>query len=441
VVKSAAKACPVESDADQPGGESHSQFQKSMYLTGPVGNAMQVDPPVKPVEVDPTLVLMLKEILGDSGASWFSPDQARAVQNVVHNGNQHTLTIMRTGGGKTLLYAIAGSLVKSTGVYVVAVPNRALLEDLKRRMVGYNLDCAEWTSGTDGTFEERPIVFVSADVLCAEAFVGRLRDMARRGSLRGIFMDEVHKWVSETHFRFKLQSPSCLVSLGVPLHLCTATLKPSQEEKLASTFGLSRSNFLITRGSTDRPNLEYKVIRCPTSPGIRIKEVVKRLVSDIKRITPDMKGGELGLVISRSVDLAKEVAGELGCGHFHSDRRGAPSNSQENYMAWQGELTSTDPPATGTRWLSCTPLIDTGNDTRGVRYTFFLEPPFDMIGFQQGAGRTGREGRPGEVAVYFDEYQMGGVDGDLDKEFADVAGVKAYVENRSECRRHLLTHA
>ena len=43
--------------------------------------------------------------------------------------------------------------------------------------------------------------------------------------------------------------------------------------------------------------------------------------------------------------------------------------------------------------------------------------------------------------MYFDEYQMGRVDGDLDKEFVDVVGVKAYVENRSECRRHLLTHA
>lgn len=391
------------------------------------------------VEVDPTLLEHLCKILKDQNATWTSKEQADSVQNIAHNRGHNTITVLRTGSGKTIAYVLPALFVADHGSYVVAVPNRALLEDLKRRVRSFGLECKEWKAGKDFGSRAPAVIFVSADVMCSEGFLAVLKALKASGVLKGIVLDEVHKWVQEGHYRYRLQDVNALASLRVPLHCFTATLKPDQTHKVAGKFGLRTEDFKIVRGSTDRPNLEYRVVRVASSPGYRVQKVVEAVVAEIKDRTRSMKRGELGLVISRSVDTAKAIAEELGCGRFHAKRDEWDEDPQVDYGAWQAERELEVPTSAHSRWLSATPLVDTGNDTKGVVVTLFCEPPFDMISLLQGAGRTAREGQRGAVTVYFDEYRVGAVDPHADGEFADVEGVRRYVENADTCRRFLIT--
>jgi hypothetical protein len=78
---------------------------------------------------------------------------------------------------------------------------------------------------------------------------------------------------------------------------------------------------------------------------------------------------------------------------------------QTNYKNWQVERLLAQLSSEYSQWLAATPLIDTGNNTKGFRYTFFLGPLYDLLSFQQGAGRMAREGQPGTVTVFFNEYR------------------------------------
>jgi superfamily II DNA helicase RecQ len=52
------------------------------------------------------------------------------------------VVVLLAGGGKSLLFTVPGS-IDSTGVTVVVVPYRALIEDLVARIQGCGIDCIE----------------------------------------------------------------------------------------------------------------------------------------------------------------------------------------------------------------------------------------------------------------------------------------------------------
>lgn len=400
------------------------------------------DDPFEPnmLEVDPTFLTKLQTVLKDETATWFSKEQAQALQQIVHGNNCHTVTVLRTGGGKTLLYVIPALFIRDHGVYVVIVPNRALLEDLKQRLIGYNLQMAEWKSNEDVKRLDKPVILISADIFPKQWVLNALHTLKNSGVLKGFMVDEAHKWISETHYRYYLQDPSMVAKFGVPVHLLTATLRPGQEGKLAQVFGMPEGSFRLIRGSIDRPNLVYEVIKVPPSSSPQGKVVMDRVVSEVKRLTKKMKPGELGLIISRSRETADDLAKKLGCYSFH--RKVADNMEQtvtRNYLEWQNLKNLKEVSPTLEHWLSCTPLIDTGNDTQAVSYTIFCEPPYDMISFMQGGGRTAREGQTGVVKVFYDSYQEAFLSEGADREFQDVEGVKQFVENETECRRLMLT--
>lgn len=397
--------------------------------------AIDIPRQLRPHPVNPALIEKLRIALKSDTASWLSAEQAQAVQMVTNNSEHHSIIVLPTAGGKTILYVIAAMYAKAQGTYVVAVPNRSLLEDLKRRMQEYGIESSEWKGGSVPA--DVPILFVSADVLCQPEFLMQLQALKSNGTLKGIFMDECQKWESEGYYRYRLQDPTPLAGLGVPLHLLTATLKPGQEETMVCNLGLHASNFAMIRASTDKPNLEYRVMRIPDSGGIRVNLVMTAVLSEAKSKT--LEKGELGLIITRSVDMAVALSKELGCGFFHRSRDDKGYDPQDSYQKWQEERLRDTPSSPFATWLCSTPLIDTGNDTRGLKHTMFCEPPFDFISFLQGAGRTAREGQHGTVTIFYDTYKKGALNGSMNQDFSDVEGVRLYLENTTTCRRFFIT--
>jgi hypothetical protein len=314
------------------------------------------------------------------------------------------------------------------------------MEDLKRRTEEFKLSWGEWKDGARPSFAIPPILFVSADVITRSTFMGLMESLKNDGRLKGIILDEVHKFVTEAHFRRALTKIQKVTELGVPIHCFTATVKNGQENKITAALGLPPGSLRITRGVVDRPNLEYKVVRVSEKMGLRVHPVLLRVVQDIKALSPKMKKGELGLVITRSVETARQLAQQLDCSYFHAKRdQDSEEQLRQRFVDWQNERFKDVPTSAHSRWLMSTPIVDTGNDTRGVRYTFFAECPFDMVSFLQGSGRTARDILMGTVTIYFDKFDRGGLHKDMDVEFADVEGVKVFVETVDTCRRYMLT--
>jgi superfamily II DNA helicase RecQ len=136
---------------------------------------------------------------------------------------------------------------------VVAVPNRALLEDLKHRMIDFGLDASEWRVETREVFRVMPIIFVSGNVLGQESFLTMLCHLKKAGTLKSIMVDEAH-------FRYCLQNPTELATLKVDMHFFTTTVKPDQVHKIEQAFGHRPGKFVTLRGSTGRTNIKYNVV-------------------------------------------------------------------------------------------------------------------------------------------------------------------------------------
>ena len=390
-------------------------------------------------EVDPGLLGHLRRALGDNSATWRSREQAAALQQIVYHREKHSLTVLATGGGKTFLYTLPAIQDRGQGVYIVIVANRSLIEDLLRRLPALEVKVTEWKPNACDDSTTTPVVLVSADFVCNKRFEKFVLGLTRGSRLSGVMVDEAHKWVTEVNYRFRLQDPTFLSRLGVPIHFFTATVRPGQEWKIETAFGLLPGTCVVTRGSIDRPNIGYRVIRASPMSGSLVGGSMSRAIAEARSMTLEMQPGMLGLIICRDRVTTRRVASELGCGAFHAKTEEGDVDPQIAFVEWQKHRLSKDAPNPAKNWLSATTLVDTGNDTRGLSYTLFVEPPWTMVNLLQGAGRTAREGQPGTVVVVYDGSCRRVESKGQDEEFADVDGVKEYVENMSVCRRLMIS--
>ncbi|KAF2820904.1 hypothetical protein CC86DRAFT_303884, partial [Ophiobolus disseminans] len=76
--------------------------------------------------------------------------------------------VLPTAGGKSLLFTIPAVLDES-GVTVVVIPYRALLDNAVSKLTKKGIDCIEWTYAARTTYAK--VVFVSADIAGEAAFL------------------------------------------------------------------------------------------------------------------------------------------------------------------------------------------------------------------------------------------------------------------------------
>jgi superfamily II DNA helicase RecQ len=385
------------------------------------------------IDVDSSLITDLQQLLKDPGARFKSVEQAYALHCIVHNRKQHSLNILPTGGGKTLLFVIPALRARTDGVYIAIIPNRSLLDNLKLRIQKFGVPVEEWRANEPPPGSKCSLVLISSDAVANESFGQMVQYLGSTSNLLAILLDEVHKYISESHYRPVLTAIHSTVKGRVPIHGLTATLQPGQEHKILSALRIPLNSARIIRARTDRPNLEYRVHKVnPQLTERDVKAVVRETVTDAMKADAGLKIGECGLIITRSIVQAEKVASLLGCLSYHSSME--PDTRAKVYEQWQIGKTAGVP---GSGWLASTTLIDTGNDTANLKYTAYCEAPYHFESFLQGAGRTAREGQHGTVTVFFAKYTDG--TGSVDREFVGIDQLKEYLTNTKSCRRQLIT--
>ena len=357
----------------------------------------------------------LQQVLGKQDVGFRSVEQEQALYAVLDNQTP-LVVVLPTGGGKSLLFTLP-AIVEKTGVTVVVVPYRALIEDLVSRIQGYGVDCIEWKHGDSNPAS---VVVVSADVAgditSNGNFLGYARLLKNKGLLRRVVVDECHLLFTARHWRANLLKVKNLRLLGCPTVLLTATLPPVQEGDLEASMLVRNATYI--RASTVRPNARYFVSWCERS---KLEETAvamcKRWVEKLRRT------GQKGVVYCLSKAQCERMAYELDCFYYHAQ----VEDRAERLQAWveQGGM------------IVATSALGTGVDFPGIVYILHVEMPWSMTDFAQASGRGGRGGEGFDVVVVLGH---GTVEKRMEKESDDI-DVQAMGQFLigSGCRRELMS--
>jgi Helicase conserved C-terminal domain len=169
----------------------------------------------------------------------------------------------------------------------------------------------------------------------------------------------------------------------------TATLAPNHEDVLAKAVGISLSRTLVLRLPTARPNHKIQIAHVPHSEnlfpaGIELASILLETWKTDKSIR--------GIIFVRSIkklDKASHLCQFPICTYS-----GSMSNQQKETQL--SSWLSDEQPA---KWMISTTGLLHGVDYPRVDAVIFLEFPFGLYDFVQGAGRAGRSGQESLIVV------------------------------------------
>ena len=307
------------------------------------------------------------------------------------------VAVLPTGGGKTLVYQLAGVLME--GTTVVATPLIALMQDQVRRLSedpGTHQRVESLTGAVRG--EERASLLDDLRAGKLEFLFATPEQLARddvRRALRDakidlFCVDEAH-CISEWGFDFRpayRELASAAKAMGRPPILAlTATAPETVRNDVARELKL-RDPLVVARGF-DRTNLTFSVQRV-TDPDRRDRQLAKLLTR---------YGGSSVVVYCTTRRESEETALallELGinAGHYHGGMdRSLRDEVQEAFLS--------DPEYGGLEVLCATSAFGMGIDKADIRAVIHRTMPDSLEAYWQEAGRAGRDGQPSDCVLFY----------------------------------------
>ena len=333
------------------------------------------------------------------------------------------VAVLPTGGGKTLVYQLAGALLRRPTI--IATPLIALMQDQVRRLRHGDTD-----NGTDNAsgMDAPAGAGASGSVAAAdpplmpgrvESLSGAVRGEARQRLLRDVqagavdFLfatpeqlarDDVRATLRETSVGlFCIDEAHCISEWGFdfrpayrelataaeamsrpPILAMTATAPEAVRNDIARELQL-RDPVVVARGF-DRPNLHFGVVRV-TDADRRERQLAK-LLTEVDRPT---------VVYCTTRRESQETALallELGiaAGHYHGGMdRALREEVQEAFLSNEDTLDV----------LCATSAFGMGIDKPDIRSVVHHTMPDSLESYWQEAGRAGRDGAPADCVLLF----------------------------------------
>ena len=308
-----------------------------------------------------------------------------------------TLGLMPTGGGKSLTFQVPAMALE--GVCIVITPLIALMKDQVMHLRKQGILAAAVYSGMSHDDILRVLencilgrtkfLYVSPERLSSELFVTKLRHMR----VSFITVDEAH-CISQWGYDFR---PSYLEIANIrtllpdiPVLALTATATPQVVEdiceKLSSKSGQTASQsvehgFAVFRMSFERKNLTYLVKDCPD----KIQELIHTF--------QHTQGS--AIVYVRSRRRTKEIAQELSNAGLSATFYHAGLDHEvkdQRQRDWQQDRV---------RIIVCTNAFGMGIDKPDVRLVMHYDCPDSIEAYFQEAGRAGRDGKPAQAILLY----------------------------------------
>jgi RecQ family ATP-dependent DNA helicase len=318
----------------------------------------------------------LRKLMGQE--TQFRSKQEQAIRAII-DYKSPIIAVMRTGGGKSLLFMLPAS-VGDAGTTVVVTPLLALKQDMQRRCRQLGINCVEWKGG-QRPLQDASIILVTPESAISKAFMNYMRHLQGMDRLDRIVIDECHVLLNtRLSFRKQLQKLQKLIQFTVQMVLLTATLPPSKEGELREMMCLEAP--LMIRDLTSRPNIAYNIRICSGTKDERDQMVVELVRQRMEQYT----NGEGIIVYGGSVDHCKSLAEKLGCQAYYAARE----DKNEVLQDWIDGRTQE---------IVATNALGLGIDKPNVRLVLHAEPPRDLLDYGQESGRAGRDGLRSEAII------------------------------------------
>ena len=330
------------------------------------------------------------------GFATFRAGQEEAIQSLLNK--QHTLAIMPTGAGKSLIYQLAA--LQLDGLTLVISPLIALMKDqvdaLNRKGIP-----ATFINSAIPTAEQKErltllsqgkyrLVYVAPERLRNVTFLQALQNL----TLSLLAVDEAH-CISEWGHDFRpdyLHIAEARKRLGNPLTVAlTATATPKVQNDIVLSLGLPESTKRIVTGF-NRPNLTLEV-KYTTDTEAKFRALNELLSKS--EFNSDLHAATLIYTGTRrdSEEVAEfvRVVCKLKAEHYHA---GLPAEDRARIQ--ERFINGTTPVIVATN------AFGMGIDRADVRQVIHYTLPGSLEAYYQEAGRAGRDGLPAKVILLYD---------------------------------------
>ncbi|MEZ9903834.1 DNA helicase RecQ [Vibrio breoganii] len=313
------------------------------------------------------------------GYDSFRHQQQAIVESVVHG--QDVLTLMPTGGGKSICYQIP-AMVRS-GVGVVVSPLIALMKDQVDALRQVGVACA-FLNSTQDQYEqleveasvmrgEIQLLYVSPERLLME----RTLNLLEQSSLSLFAIDEAHcvsQWGHD--FRPEYQKLSILPQRfpNVPRIALTATADERTKQEIIAQLHLSDAKVFVH--SFDRPNIRYHVSE---------KANAKHELWDFIENNHAQDAGVIYCLSRKKVEETATWLADMGrvALPYHAGMSVERKNqNQQRFLREDGVI------------IVATIAFGMGIDKPDVRFVAHLSLPKSIESYYQETGRAGRDGMP-----------------------------------------------
>lgn len=359
----------------------------------------------RPTDKEAGILAVARRLHNDPELQLRRPGQQKAMLATMGpRPAEQVVVVLATGSGKSLIVMVAASL-EGAGTTVMVLPTVGLRINLIDRLSKMGIRYAEWTPNSPPKVKV-PLVLVSAEAACTQAFLQYALRLSDRQQLDRIVVDECHLTVFASDYRPSMAQLGWFVR-AVPTQTVwmTATLPPVFEEEFIERNKLVRPR--IIRESTDRPNIRYKVQRVR---GVgSLSAAAARLVQECRARKDFLRGPDDKIILyCRTKALVAELGSLLGCPQYIGGKESPYEEKKAALGEWLG------PESTGV--IAATSALGIGFDYAHVRWVIHVGAPKLMSEFSQETGRAGRDGEPAESIVLLSAAWKPQLDGHLSKD-------------------------
>ena len=341
----------------------------------------------------------------------FRGPQEAIIRRVLAGG--HALVVMPTGGGKSLCYQVPALMPEASNfepltdgsrrapLTLVLSPLIALMKDqvdaLRRR-------------GIDATFINSSLSRQERETRYASVVHGKHRllyvtperfrkpqfiEAIGRRDVKLLAVDEAH-CISEWGHDFRpdyTRLAEFRQQLGNPTTIAlTATATPEVQADIVKQLGLRPDEIQLYHEGIDRPNLRLVVEEVWGDD-----EKLAQIAAIRERHPPGTGSGIVYFTLIRTLERFSELLRQRGVPHvnYHGDlERQHRRRIQNEFMQSRCPL------------VLATPAFGMGIDKEDIRFVIHAEVPGSMEAWYQEIGRAGRDGRPSDCVLLYEEADL-----------------------------------
>ena len=328
----------------------------------------------------------MKEFLKNYwGYSSFLPLQEETIASVL--AGRDTLTMLATGGGKSLCFQLPALL--KHGLAVVISPLISLMKDQvdSLRDMGIAAECLNSSLPAE---EQRSIInrvrkgevkllYISPERLQTEGTIGLLKSVP----LSFFVVDEAHcisHWGHDFREEYRNLAMIKHTFAGAPVHAFTATATAEVRRDILEQLRLQDPISHI--GPVDRPNLTYRV-RLRTQVLNQVAELLRKhteepgIIYCLRRDDVDTLSARLNDQGFKNLPYHAGLADEIRRSH------------QEQFAGEKIDL------------MVATIAFGMGIDRSNIRYVIHTAMPKSIEHYHQETGRAGRDGLPASCYLFY----------------------------------------